>query len=147
MTVLATNRKASHDYFILEKFEAGIALVGTEVKSCRAKGISLQEAYCSIENGELWLLNCNISPYKMGNAFNHEPTRPRKLLVHAKELRKLKQASEVKGMTLIPLNAHLSHGLIKLDIAICKGKNVGDKRESLRQKSDALEARRAIKHP
>lgn len=145
MVVLATNRKASHEYFILDKYEAGIALQGSEVKSCRAKSISLQEAYCRIIKNELWLLQCNISPYAQGNRWNHEADRKRKLLMHKQELRKLKQATEVKGLTIIPLNMHLSRGKIKLDIAVCRGKNVSDKRETLKKKEDDREARRAVR--
>ena len=145
MTVLASNRKASHEYHILEKLEAGISLSGTEVKSCRAKSVSLQEAYCKVIDGELWLLQCNISPYAQGNRWNHEPTRKRRLLVHRKEIRNLKQAVEMKGLTIVPLNMHMSSGHVKLDIAVCKGKNVADKRETMRRKDDERDARRAMR--
>jgi SsrA-binding protein len=145
MTVLATNRKASHEYHILEKIEAGISLCGTEVKSCRAKSVSLQEAYCKVIKGELWLLQCNISPYTQGNRWNHEPTRQRRLLVHRKEIRHLKQAVEMRGLTIVPLNMHMSSGHVKLDIAVCKGKNAADKRETMRRKDDEREASRAMR--
>ena len=145
MTKFATNRKASHEYHILETIEAGISLSGTEVKSCRGKSVSLQEAYCKVIGNELWLLQCNISPYSMGNRWNHEPTRKRKLLVHRKEVRRLKQAIEAKGLTIVPLNMHLSRGFIKLDIAICRGKNVADKRETMRRRTSDREARRAMR--
>lgn len=145
MVVLATNRKASHEYFILEKYEAGLSLQGSEVKSCRAKSISLQEAYCRVIGNEVWLLQCNIAPYAQGNRWNHEPDRNRKLLLHKQEIRKLKQATDVKGLTIVPLNMHLSRGKIKLEIAVCRGKNVSDKRESLKKKEDERETRRAMR--
>ena len=122
-----------------------IALCRTEVISRRSNSVSLQAAYCKVIQGELWRLQCNISPSAQGNRWNHEPTRQRRLLVHRKEIRHLKQAIEMKGQTIVPLNMHMSSGHVKLDIAVCKGKNAADKRETMRRKSDERDAQRAMR--
>ncbi|MFA4944501.1 MAG: SsrA-binding protein SmpB [Lentisphaeria bacterium] len=142
---LVENRQARHQFEILETLIAGIALVGTEVKSCRAHDISLADAYAAVDKGELWLYNCHIAPYGKASRFNHEPTRPRKLLVRKCELRRLARAVEAKGMTLVPLRLFLHQGLVKVDLGLCRGKNLADKRETLKQKTADRELRRALR--
>jgi SsrA-binding protein len=142
--VLARNRKAFHDYFILETYEAGVELKGTEVKSCRAGNISAADAYAKIENGQIFLLNVHISPYENGNRFNHEPKRARRLLLHKREILKLNSLLREKGHTLVPLKFYLKRGRVKVEIGIGKGKNHGDKRDTLRKRQDDLDARRAL---
>ena len=133
--VLAENRHARHDYAVLETIECGIVLSGTEVKSARRGGVSLAGSYAAVLGGELWLVGADISAYAFGNRFNHEPKRNRKLLVHAKEVAELKMKSEAKGLTLVPLKLFLKRGRIKLDLGVCRGKALHDKRESLKQKA------------
>lgn len=144
MKVLAKNRKARHDYHVQETLEAGISLTGTEVKSCRAGSVSIGEAHARVKDGELWLVGAHIAEYDFGNRNNHAPRRERKLLVHRREIVRLKQAIEAKGMTLVPLAIGLSRGRIKLELGLCRGKDKGDKRQSLREKAHDMEARRAI---
>lgn len=144
MKQLVQNRKARHDFHVLETFEAGIALTGTEVKSCRAGNVSLVEAYARVDKGELWLLDAHISPYEQGNRFNHPPRRARKLLMHKREIRRLGQQVEAKGLTLIPLRLYLNQGKIKLEVGLCKGKNVHDKRQDMRERDDEREVRRVL---
>lgn len=134
-TTFAENRKARHDYTVLETLECGVVLSGTEVKSVRGGGFSLSGAYAAVLGGELWLLGCDIAAYKFGNRFNHEPKSKRKLLVHAREVQQLKLKTEAKGLTLIPLKLYLKGGRIKLALGVCRGKQVHDKRESLKQKA------------
>lgn len=134
-TTFAENRKARHDYTVLETIECGVVLSGTEVKSVRGGGVSLSGAYAAVLGGELWLLGCDIAAYKFGNRFNHEPKSKRKLLVHAREVQQLKLKTEAKGLTLIPLKLYLKGGRIKLALGVCRGKQVHDKRESLKQKA------------
>ena len=134
-TTFAENRKARHDYTVLETLECGVVLSGTEVKSVRGGGVSLFGAYAAVLGGELWLLGCDIAAYKFGNRFNHEPKSKRKLLVHAREVQQLKLKTEAKGLTLIPLKLYLKGGRIKLALGVCRGKQVHDKRESLKQKA------------
>lgn len=143
---IAKNKKAFHDYTILECFEAGIALKGTEVKSCRKHSVSFVDSFVSIDRGEATLYNVNISPYDCGNRFNHEPTRPRKLLLHKAEIRKLAMQTREKGNTIVPLKFYLKHGKIKVEIGIAKGKTHGDKRETLKKKQSDLETRRAMRN-
>lgn len=143
--VLATNRKAYHDYTVLEKFEAGIHLCGTEVKSCRARNIQLQEGYIHIENNRVLLENVHIAPYDFGNRFNHRPNQTRELLLHRREILKLTQTLKTKGGTLIPLKFYLKGGLVKVEIAYCQGKTHADKRETLRRRDSEMEIRRALK--
>lgn len=131
---LVSNKRATFNYQLLESFEAGIALQGTEIKSLRNHGGSLQEAYVKIINNEIWLVGCNIAPYKYGNVHNHEDTRDRKLLLHKREISKLKVASQEKGLTIIPLSFYLKEGRVKVRIALAKGKNVIDKRETIKER-------------
>ena len=133
--VFAENRKARHDYTVLETIECGIVLSGTEVKSVRHGEVSLSGAYGAVLKGELWLVGADIAAYKFGNRFNHEPKSMRKLLVHAKEVRELQLKTEAKGLTLIPLKVFLKHGKIKLDLGVCRGKQLHDKRDALKQKA------------
>ena len=132
--VFAENRKARHDYTVLETIECGIVLSGTEVKSVRHGEISLAGSYGAVLKGELWLLGADIAAYKFGNRFNHEPKSQRKLLVHAKEIRELQLKTEAKGLTLVPLKVYLKHGKIKVDLGVCRGKQLHDKREALKKK-------------
>ena len=132
--VFAENRKARHDYTVLETIECGIVLSGTEVKSVRHGELSLAGAYGAVLKGELWLLGADIATYKFGNRFNHEPKSQRKLLVHAKEIRELQLKTEAKGLTLVPLRVYLKHGKIKVDLGVCRGKQLHDKRDALKKK-------------
>ena len=143
---IIVNKKAFHDYQILERYEAGIELKGTEVKSCRTKNISLADTYARIQNGEITLYNVHIAPYEMGNRFNHDPKRPRKLLLHKREILKLSQQVKEKGCTIVPLSFYMKNGKIKVEIGIAKGKTHSDKRDSLREKQDKLLIKRAIKN-
>lgn len=140
--VLATNRRARHDYFIEEKLETGIALTGTEVKSLRQGRANLKESYALVRRGEIWLVNCHISPYSHGNLNNHEPLRERKLLLHRAEILKLERKKKLSGLTLVPLRFYLSRGKVKLELAVAKGKKLYDKRESIKRKDLDREARR-----
>ena len=133
--VLAENRRARHDYAVLETIECGIALSGTEVKSVRRGGVSLAGSYAAVLGGELWLVGADIAAYEFGNRFNHAPKRNRKLLVHAKEIGELKMKSEAKGLTLVPLKLFLRRGKVKLDLGVCRGKALHDKRDALKQKA------------
>jgi SsrA-binding protein len=134
---IAQNKKARHDYAILDSFEAGIELTGTEVKSCRAGGVSLVDSYATVIDGELKLIGTHIAPYEMGNRFNHEPRRQRRLLMHKREIGRLKKSVEQKGLTLVPLSFYFnSRGKVKVNLGLCRGKNVGDKRESLKARDD-----------
>lgn len=133
--VFAENRKARHDYAVLETVECGIVLSGTEVKSIRHSEISLAGSYAAVLKGELWLVGADVAAYRFGNRFNHQPKSMRKLLVHAKEVRELKMKTEAKGLTLIPLKVYLKHGRIKVAIGVCRGKALHDKRDSLKKKA------------
>ena len=144
--VLATNRKAFRDFHVLEKLEAGIELRGTEVKSIRNGHIRIDEAYAHIENNQAEVLQMTIQPYSHGNVHNHAPARPRRLLLHKKEIHRLQSKIGEKGLTLVPLKAYLKGGKVKIELALCKGKDTVDKRETLKKKSADLEARRAMKH-
>jgi SsrA-binding protein len=143
---LASNRKARHDYEVLETYEAGIELVGTEVKSCRLGHVSLQEAFAQVENGQLWIYQMTIEPYTFGNRYNHNTRRERRLLLHKVEIEKLTQQTTQKGLTLIPLKMYLKHGFVKVQIGLCRGKNVVDKRETLKRKTADMEMSRAIRN-
>jgi len=140
----AVNRAAAHNYFLLEKFEAGLLLRGTEVKSVRAGQVQLRDAYGLIKDGEAWLLNAHIGPYTHGNIFNHEPLRTRKLLLHRDEIRKLIGKTQQKGLTLIPTRVYFRNGKAKLELALARGKQDWDKRETERRKTADREAREAI---
>ena len=133
--VFAENRKARHDYAVLETVECGIVLSGTEVKSIRHSEISLAGSYAAVLKGELWLVGADVAAYRFGNRFNHQPKSMRKLLVHAKEVRELKMKTEAKGLTLVPLKVYLKHGRIKVSIGVCRGKALHDKRDTLKKKA------------
>ena len=132
---LAVNRRAWHDYSVLEKIECGIALTGTEVKVLRAGAGSLAGAYGAVLGGELYVVQMHIPVYEFGNRFNHNPKRNRKLLVHRKEVRELKMKTEAKGLTLIPLRVYLKNGRVKLELGVCRGKALHDKRATLKKKA------------
>jgi SsrA-binding protein len=132
--VVATNRKARHEYFLLEQYEAGIALRGSEIKSIRLGQISLAEAYVNIDGREAWLMDAHIAPYEQAGIFNHEPRRPRKLLMHRKQITELWNMVRQKGVTIIPLRVYLKHGRAKVEIAIAKGKKLYDKRQDIAKK-------------
>lgn len=142
---LAQNRKAFHDFFIEETFEAGIALTGTEIKSIRKGSVSMRDAYAQIENGEVWLHNMHVSPYEQGNRFNHEPLRPRKLLLHRAEIAKLIGATKEKGYTLVPTKLYLKNGFCKVEIGLAKGKKLYDKRESAKRRDAERDIQRALR--
>ncbi len=142
---VAQNKKAWHDYFVDEKYEAGIALFGTEVKSIRCGSVNLKDAYCSIKNGELFLLGMHISPYEKGNIFNREPRRERKLLMHKREIMKLGGLVAQKGYTLVPLSLYFSGKNVKVEIGLCRGKKLYDKRDALAEKQAGREMERRMK--
>ncbi len=142
---LVSNRRASFSYEILETFETGIVLQGTEVKSLKEHHGSLQEAYIKIAGGELWLVGCTIPPYKYGNIHNHLERRERKLLMHKREITRLKAALQEKGLTLIPLGIYLKQGIIKVKIALGKGKKLHDKRATIKERDQARQMQRAKK--
>ena len=144
--VVATNRKALRDYVVQERFEAGISLAGTEVKSCRERLVQLGESFARIENGEAMVYNLHIAAYGFGNRFNHELKRPRRLLLHKKEILKLGQWLGSKGGTLIPLKMYFKQGLVKVELAYCLGKTHGDQREDIRRREADRGIRRALKN-
>lgn len=145
MKNIIQNKKARHDYAVLEHFEAGIELTGTEVKSCRAGGVSLTDAYAAVQDGQLLLLSAHIAPYEQGNRNNHQPRRSRRLLMHKREILRLKKSVESKGLTLVPLSMYFNDkGKVKVELALCRGKNVHDKREAIKQRTDDREIRRII---
>ncbi len=144
--VLATNKKAFHDYIVGDRYEAGIRLTGTEVKSCRERSIVMGDSYVQFERGEAYVINLHIAVYSHGSIFNHQPKAKRKLLLHAAENRKLAQTLQEKGGTVIPLKMYLKQGLIKIEIAYCKGKNAGDKREAMREAQDRRDMDRAMRN-
>ena len=143
--ILSDNRKARHDYHLLERYEAGLALTGTEVKAARDGKVQLREGYGEIVGGEAWLVNVHISHYRAGNIFNHEVERRRKLLLHRSEIGKLLKMTREKGLTLIPTKVYLKNGLIKCEIAVARGKKEHDKREAIRTREREAEARAAIR--
>jgi SsrA-binding protein len=144
--LIATNKKAFHDYFILEKIEAGISLLGTEVKAIREGRLNLKDSYALVRGGEVFLINCHISPYSHGNRENHEPTRARKLLLHLREIRRLIGKTQEKGLTLVPLRVYLKRGKVKFELGVAKGKKLFDKRETARRKEADKEAKAALKY-
>lgn len=143
--IVTDNRKAHHDFHILETFEAGIALQGTEVKSLRGGKANLNDAFARIENGEVFLYNMHISPYEQGNRFNHDPKRTRKLLMHKSEISKLFGSVREKGLTLVPLKVYFSKGRAKLELALAQGKKLYDKRQDMASKDAKREIDRAVK--
>ncbi|MBO5898386.1 MAG: SsrA-binding protein SmpB [Clostridia bacterium] len=145
LRVIAQNKKAWHDYFVDEKYEAGIALFGTEVKSIRQGAVNLKDAYCSFEGGEVFAVGIHISPYEKGNIFNREPRRDRKLLMHKREIMKLSGLVAQKGYTLIPLSLYFSGKNVKVELGLCRGKKLYDKRDSLAEKQANREMDRRMK--
>ena len=144
--ILAENRKAFHDYEILEKYSAGIVLTGTEIKSIRKGSVNLKDGFARIEDGEIWLYNVHISPYENGNRYNHEPLRTRKLLLTKQELKKLIGKIKESGLAIVPLNIHLQNGFAKVEIALAKGKTLHDKRDSISKKDAKREIEKATKY-
>ncbi len=143
--IITVNRKARHDYFVIETIEAGICLVGTEVKSIRQGHVNLKESWVEIEKNELYVLGMHISPYEKGNIFNRDPVRKRKLLLHKREIRNIEREKNVKGNTLIPLQLYFVKGKVKVELGICKGKKLHDKREAQAQKDAKRDIERALK--
>ncbi len=129
--IIAENRKARHDYFVIEAYEAGIELFGTEVKSLRAGGVNLKDSYCDIDGGELFALGVHISPYEQGNIFNRDPLRPKKLLMHKREIMKLTGLVSREGYTLVPLSLYFKGSHVKMCLGLCRGKKLYDKRDSI----------------
>lgn len=142
---IATNKKAFHDYFVEESFEAGIELVGTEVKSVRAGSVNLKDAWCSIDDGEMYVKGMHISPYEQGNIFNRDPMRVRRLLVHKRDILRLFGLIKQQGYTLIPLSLYFKGSRIKLQVGLCRGKKLYDKRDDAARKDMKREADRALK--
>lgn len=145
MKLVANNKKAYHDYFVDEKFEAGLVLHGTEVKSLRLGKCSIKEAFIRIENGEVWVYGMHISPYEMGNIFNKDPLRPKKLLLHKYEINKLFGKIKEKGVTLVPLQVYFKDGRAKIEMGLCRGKKLYDKRQDIAKKDQKREAEKEFK--
>ena len=143
--VIAVNRKARHDYFVLETFETGIELAGTEVKSLRAGGVNLKDSWCTIDGGELFVKGMHISPYEKGNVFNRDPFRVRKLLMHKREIMRLLGKVKQEGLTLIPLSLYFKKNHVKLEMGLCKGKQLHDKRQDIANRDANREIQRALK--
>ena len=143
--VIAQNRKAYHEYFVDEKYEAGIALFGTEVKSLRAGAVNLKDSYCSFKNGELFVVGMHVSPYEHGNIFNRDPLRKRRLLMHKREILKLHGHVAQKGMSLIPLSLYFSGSNVKVEVGLCRGKKLYDKRDSIAKRDADREIDRKMK--
>ncbi|KRL05208.1 SsrA-binding protein [Liquorilactobacillus hordei DSM 19519] len=143
---LAQNKKASHDYAIIDTVEAGIVLTGTEIKSVRARRINLKDGFAQIRNSEVWLMNVHISPYEQGNQFNHDPLRNRKLLLHKKQIADLGKMTSDKGITLVPLKVYIKSGFAKVLLGVGKGKRDYDKRESIKRKDQERQIQRTLKN-
>lgn len=143
--IIAQNKKAWHDYFVDEKYEAGIALFGTEVKSIRAGNVNLKDSYCTVKNGELFAVGIHISPYEHGNIYNRDPLRDRKLLMHKKEILKLAGRTDQKGLTLVPLSLYFSGSNVKVEVGVCRGKKMYDKRDSAAKAESDREIERRMK--
>ena len=144
--VIATNKKAFHDYFVEEKYECGIVLFGTEVKSVRLGKINLKESWAQIRKGEIWIEGMHISPYEQGNIFNRDPLRSKKLLMHRKEIRKLDSLVSRQGFTLVPLEVYLKDGRMKVQLGLCKGKQLHDKRETIAKRDSEREIQRTLRN-
>lgn len=142
---VATNRRARHEYEILETFEAGLVLRGTEVKSLRAGQVTFKDAYATVRNDEIWLVGCHISPYSHGTDANHDPERDRKLLLHAREIARLGGKTAERGLTLVPLRVYFKRGRAKLELALARGKKLHDKRSALREREVRREMDRAVR--
>ena len=145
MKIITTNKKASHDYYLLDKYECGIVLKGTEIKSIRANKVNIVDSYARIKDGEIFLVNMHISKYNHGNIFNHEETRSRKLLLHKKEIIRITNKQNRDALTLIPTKVYLEHGLCKVELALAKGKKSYDKRQSLKEKDAMRRMQKALK--
>ena len=143
--IAAQNRKAFHDYFVEDRYEAGIELSGTEVKSIRAGMLNLKDAYCTVKEGEMWLHSMHISPYEKGNIFNKDPVRPRRLLMHKREIRKLHALVKQDGYALVPLSVYFKDARVKIEVGLCRGKKNYDKREALAKREAGREMDRAVK--
>ena len=143
--IAAQNRKAFHDYFVLERYEAGIELFGTEVKSIRAGTVNLKDSFCTIKNGEIFARGLHISPYEKGNIFNRDPMRPKRLLMHKREIMKLNARVMQDGVALIPLSLYFKDGRVKLELGLCKGKKLHDKRDDMAKRDAGREIERAMK--
>ena len=143
--LIVSNRKARYEYHVLSTWETGIVLQGTEVKALREGKANLQDAFARVDNGEVWLFNVHISPYEQGNRFNHDPLRPRKLLLHRNEIRKMIGSVQEKGLTLVPLDLHFSGGRAKVNLALVRGKQLHDKRDSIRERDQQREVQRGFK--
>ena len=143
--VIAQNKKAFHDYFILDRYEAGIELFGTEVKSGRAGGVNLKDSFCTVKDGELFARGLHISPYEKGNIFNRDPMRPKRLLMHKREIQKLSLRAQQDGLALVPLSLYFKDSRVKLEIGLCQGKKLHDKRETEAKRSAAREIERVMK--
>lgn len=143
--IVATNRKARHDYEILDTFEAGLVLTGSEIKSIRDNRVSLREGYIQPRDDELWLLNVHIAPYEHAGSFGHDPLRPRKLLLHRREISRLLARVQEKGLTIVPIMMYLSHGLAKVEIALARGKRQYDKRQTLRKQDSQRQIERSLR--
>ena len=144
--VIARNKKASFEYFILDTIECGIVLTGTEIKSVRMGKVSIQEAYCQVKNNTMYIYNMDISKYTLGTLFNHKEKRDRVLLMHKKEIRKMAQKVQLEGLTIIPLSMYFKEGLVKVEIALCKGKKNYDKREDLKREAMNSDKKKALKN-
>lgn len=143
--LIANNKKAYHDYFVIEKYECGIELKGTEVKSLRLSNCSIKESLCKVLGRECYIIGMNISPYEKGNIFNVDPARTRKLLLHKREIRKIEESLKLKGYTLIPLQVYFKDSRVKVEIGLCKGKKLYDKREDLKKKDMKRSVERSLK--
>lgn len=143
--IIAQNKKAYHDYFVDEKYEAGVELFGTEVKSIRAGKVNVKESYCDIKDGEVFVVGMHISPYEQGNVFNKDPLRPKKLLLHKREILKLFGLVAQKGYTLVPLQVYLKNSRVKIEIGLCRGKKLYDKREDMARNDAKRDMERAFK--
>ncbi|MBR6740496.1 MAG: SsrA-binding protein SmpB [Clostridia bacterium] len=143
--IIAQNKKAYHDYFVEDRFEAGVELAGTEVKSVRAGNVNLKDSFCTVTDGELFARGLHISPYEQGNIFNRDPLRPKKLLMHKKEILKLYNAVKQDGMAIVPLSLYFKNSRIKMEIGLCKGKKLYDKRETAAKKEIARDIERTLK--
>lgn len=144
--IIARNKRASHNYFILDTIECGIVLTGTEIKSIRMGKVSIQEAYCQVKDNQMIVFNMDISKYSLGTLFNHKEKRDRVLLMHKKEIRKYGQKVQLEGLTIIPLSLYLKEGLVKLEIGLCKGKKNYDKREDLKREAMNSDKKKALKN-
>lgn len=145
LKTIAQNKKARHDYFVEESFEAGIELVGTEVKSLRQGGVNLKDSWCEIKNGEIYIRQMHISPYEHGNIFNKDPLRPRKLLMHKREITRLASQVSTKGLTIIPLSLYFKGSKVKVQVGACKGKKLYDKRDDMAKRDAKRDIDRALK--